>query len=82
MNGHEIKYGTRGWHDKTISSGKKVGPFVKNWSFEDSCLLVMLEKCPTSTMHNFFNFELLEVFLDFLKSLRCTLTNPFSLVSF
>ena len=23
MNGHEIKYGTRVWHDKTISSGKK-----------------------------------------------------------
>ena len=54
---------------------KKVGPFVKNWSFEDSWLLAILEKCPTSTMHNFLNFELLEVFLDFLETLRCPLIN-------
>ena len=36
MFGYEIKDGTRLWHDKTKSSGKRWGPFVKNWSFEDS----------------------------------------------
>ena len=32
-------------------------------------------------MHNFFNFELLEVFLDFLEILRCPLSNPLGLIS-
>ena len=32
-------------------------------------------------MHNFFNFELLEVFLDFLEILGCPLGNSFGLIS-
>ena len=56
---------------------KRMGPFDKIWSFGDSWLLAILQKCPTSTMHNFFNFELLEVFFDFLEILRCPLTKPF-----
>ena len=56
---------------------KRLGPFDKIWSFGDSWLLAFLQKSPTSTMHNFFNFELLEVFLEFLESLTCPLINPF-----
>ena len=59
-----------------------MGPFDKIWSFGDSWLLAILQKCPTSTMHNLFNFELLEVLLDFLESFRFPITNPFSLISF
>ena len=33
-------------------------------------------------MHNFFNFESFEVFLDFLESLGCPISNPFCLISF
>ena len=32
-------------------------------------------------MHNFFNFEILKVFLDFLESLRRPLSNPLGLIS-
>ena len=32
-------------------------------------------------MHNFLNFESLDVFLDFLEILRCPLSNPFGLIS-
>ena len=35
----------------------------------------------TSTMHNFLNFEPLEVFLDFLEILICPLTNSVGLIS-
>ena len=36
----------------------------------------------TSTMHNFLNFDSLEVFLDFLETLRCPIINPFVIISF
>ena len=39
------------------------------------------KKRSTSPMHNFLNFEPLEVFLDFLESLRCPISNPFSIIS-
>ena len=53
--------------DKTKSSGKEWAHLAK---FEvlgiiDFCNFA--KKSPTSTMHNFFNFELLEVFLDFQR---------------
>ena len=32
-------------------------------------------------MHNFLNFDSLEVFFDFLEILRCPLINPFGLIS-
>ena len=56
---------------------KRMGPFDKIWSFGDSWLLAILQKFPTSTMHNFFNFELLEVFLDFFRKLEMSYNQPF-----
>ena len=32
-------------------------------------------------MHNFLNFDSLKVFLEFLESLRCILSDPFGLIS-
>ena len=32
-------------------------------------------------MHNFLNFDSLEVLLDFLEILGCPLTNPFGFIS-
>ena len=40
------------------------------------------EKCQISTMHNFFNFELLAVFVDFLETLRCPLIITFGIIAF
>ena len=65
----------------TQNKWKRLSPFGKNWSFRDSWLLAILQKRSTLPMHNFFNFDSLEVFLDFLESLRCPLSNPFGIIS-
>ena len=64
----------------TQNKCKRLGPFGKNWSFRGSWLLAILQKKSTSLMHNFLNFDSLKVFLDFLESLRCYLSNPFGII--
>ena len=59
MNGHEIKYGTRVWQDKTISSGKKwallskigVLRIVDFWQIWKNA---QLQQCITSSILNFW----------------------------
>ena len=78
----EINHGTLVWHDKIKSSGKEWAHLTKLEVLGMVDFWQFYKNCPTSTMHNFFNFELLEVFLDFLEILRCHLTNPFGLIAF
>ena len=59
----------------------KLGPFDKNCNFGHIWLLAILQKGSTSPMHNFLNFDSLKVFLDFLESLRCPLSNHVFLIS-
>ena len=66
---------------QTQDKHKMLNPFDKNCNFGHFWLLAILQKGSTSTMHNSFNFDPIDVFLDFLESLRCPLGNPFGLIS-
>ena len=73
---------TRGQLCKVKSSGKEWAHLTKFDVLGIIDFWQFCKKSPTSKMHNFLNFELLEVFLDFLGSLRCPVTNLFCLISF
>ena len=57
----------------------KLGPFDKKCTFEHIWLLAIFQKWPTLTMHISSNFNPREVFLDFLESLGCPISNLFVL---
>ena len=66
---------------QTQCKHKKLGPFGKNCNFGHICLLAILQKGSTLPMHNSFNFDPRDVFLDFLERLGCPLSNPFGIIS-
>ena len=66
---------------QTQCKHKKLGLFDKNCYLRHICLLTMLQKRSTFTMHNSLNFDPGDVFLNFLEILRCPLSTPFGLIS-
>src|ERR1043165_7394591 len=60
---------------------KIIGPFGKNWILTNISFCAIVQKCPTSEWCILLNFPHFWMFLDFLESSKCPLTNLFSFIS-
>ena len=66
---------------RNMFQARKHGPLWKKCKFGPCWLLTIFQKLPTLTMHISLTFDPRSVFLDFLESLGCPLSNPCGLIS-